>query len=40
MICHGMNRTQVSAHFGKKPNTITQTLYRGIRRALNDLRIA
>jgi hypothetical protein len=40
MICHGMNRTQVSAHFGKKPNTITQTLYRGIRRALNDLRMA
>ncbi len=40
MICHGMNRMQVSAHFGKKPNTITQTLYRGIRRALNDLRIA
>ena len=40
MICHGMNRTQVSAYFGKKPNTITQTLYRGIRRALNDLRIA
>lgn len=40
MICHGMNRKQVSAHFGKKPNTITQTLYRGIRRALNDLRIS
>jgi hypothetical protein len=40
MICHGMNRTQISSHFEKKPNTITHTLYRGIRRALNDLRIA
>jgi len=40
MICHGMDRAQVSAHFAKKPNTITQTLYRGIRRALNDLRTA
>ena len=40
MICHGMNRAEVSGLFGKKPNTITQSLYRGIRRALNDLRMA
>lgn len=40
LICHGMNRSDVSALFGRKPNTITQSLYRAIRRALNDLRIA
>jgi DNA-directed RNA polymerase specialized sigma24 family protein len=37
MIRHGMNREEISAAFGKKPNTVTQIIYRAIRRALNDL---
>ena len=37
MIRHGMDREEISAAFDKKPNTVTQTIYRAIRRALNDL---
>jgi DNA-directed RNA polymerase specialized sigma24 family protein len=37
MILHGMDREEISAAFDKKPNTVTQTIYRAIRRALNDL---
>jgi DNA-directed RNA polymerase specialized sigma24 family protein len=37
MICHGMSREEISAALNKKPNTVTQTIYRAIRRALNDL---
>jgi DNA-directed RNA polymerase specialized sigma24 family protein len=39
MIRHGMNRDEISAVFRKKPNTVTQIIYRAIRRALNDLAI-
>ena len=39
MIRHGMNREEISAAFDKKPNTVTQIIYRAIRRALNDLGI-
>jgi len=37
MIRHGMDREEISAVFDKKPNTVSQTIYRAIRRALNDL---
>ncbi len=37
MVRHGMDREEISAAFDKKPNTVTQTIYRAIRRALNDL---
>lgn len=37
MVRHGMNREEISAAFDKKPNTVTQTIYRAIRRAVNDL---
>ena len=37
MICHGMTREQISAALKKKPNTVTQTIYRAMRRALNDI---
>jgi DNA-directed RNA polymerase specialized sigma24 family protein len=37
MIRHGLDREEISAAFDKKPNTVTQTIYRAIRRAVNDL---
>lgn len=40
MVRHGMCRAEISAHFRKKPNTLTQALHRAIKRALKDLGIA
>ena len=37
MLRHGMSREEISAAFHKKPNTVTQTIYRAIRRAANEL---
>jgi len=37
MLCHGMDRAEINAHFRKKPNTLTQNLHRAIRRGLKDL---
>lgn len=39
MLCHGMDRAEINAHFRKKPNTLTQNLHRAIRRGLKDLGI-
>ena len=39
MLRHGMDRAEINAHFLKKPNTLTQSLYRAIRRSLKDLRL-
>lgn len=40
MLCHGMDRAEVNARFRKKPNTLTQSLHRAIRRGLKDLGMA
>jgi hypothetical protein len=40
MLRHGVERAEINAHFGKKPNTLTQALHRAIKRALKDLGIA
>ena len=40
MLCHGMDRAEVNAYFRKKPNTLTQSLHRAIRRGLKDLGMA
>jgi hypothetical protein len=40
MLRHGMDRAEVNAHFGKKPNTLTQNFHRAISRGLKDLGIA
>ena len=38
MLCHGMERAEINAHFRQKPNTLTQALHRAIKRSLKDLR--
>jgi hypothetical protein len=39
MLCHGMDRAEINAHFRKKPNTLTKNFHRAIRRSLKDLGI-
>lgn len=40
MLCHGMDRSEISAILEKRPNTLAQNLYRSIRRALKELGLA
>jgi DNA-directed RNA polymerase specialized sigma24 family protein len=40
LLCHGMDREEISALFDKRPNTLAQNLHRSIRRALKELGLA
>ena len=40
MLYHGMDRAEISAHFDKRPNTLSQNFYRCVRRALKELGVA
>jgi hypothetical protein len=40
MLCHGMDRAEINAHFRQRPNTLTQRFHRAIRRSLKDLGFA
>jgi hypothetical protein len=39
MLCHGMNRAEINAHFCRRPNTLTQAFHRAIKRSLRELGI-
>jgi DNA-directed RNA polymerase specialized sigma24 family protein len=39
MLCHGVSRAEINAYFQQKPNTLTQSLHRALRRALSELGI-
>jgi hypothetical protein len=40
MLCYGMDREEINGLFDKRPNTLSQNLYRSIRRALKELGVA